>query len=52
MKHRNTKSADDVIVPDGESGIQKMRDAIRRIIGVPKAAMPATPKKRSGHKKK
>ena len=36
MKNFNTKTADDVIVPDGDEGMRRLAEATRRIISIHK----------------
>lgn len=48
MKHAHMRTATDVIVPDGEAGMKKLREATKRLLLVPKPAMkkPAVPKRK------
>jgi hypothetical protein len=52
MKRSHFKTADDVIVPNGEAGMRRLAEATKHILSVPKsAAIRPSHRKRRGRKK-
>jgi hypothetical protein len=43
MKHAQMKTADDVIVSDPEEEMRRTKEAVRRILSVPKSAVTPAP---------
>jgi hypothetical protein len=52
MKRANQKHADDIIVPDGDIGMQRLTEATKHILSVPKPpALRPTHRKRRHRKR-